>query len=176
MSKQNIIIVFILSLHLIPLIVVVKCYADDGVLPINVDWNKDLDVVILAGCSVLDVDDKNDNFSSDVDQHNASPGRLWALTGPDIFLGYNYSAPLDNQNGDPQFTANIIEKVFERRFSQGETWAHAWGYAHKDMADELDLTNPFNSCAIEISGTTRTYWYWKSEWGGTSYTWESMDF
>lgn len=69
-------------------------------------WRKDLDCVIFAGCSVLDINDYNNNFLSrsgvwDPEDHTASPGRKWAeVRGPVSFLGYAYTAPRDTQDAD----------------------------------------------------------------------------
>lgn len=69
-------------------------------------WRKDLDCVIFAGCSVLDINDYNNNFLSrsgvwDPEDHTASPGRKWAeVRGPVSFLGYAYTAPRDTQGAD----------------------------------------------------------------------------
>jgi len=142
-----------------------------GVLPSQVDWKRDLYLVIVAGCSVLDVDDMNNNYSGAA--HTASPGRKWAPTGPKILLGYNYYAPADDHAGDPQFTAKIVETTFERRFQNGETWEHAWGYANKDLAGGL-RDSPYNACAIVIDGEQRTYWYWEK--GLFGHTWKSLSF
>ena len=49
-------------------------------------WNKDLDCVILAGCSVLDINDYNNNYIDDEQSHHASPGKAWELTAQTCFL------------------------------------------------------------------------------------------
>jgi hypothetical protein len=54
-------------------------------------WNRDLDVVIISGCSVLDVSNPNGRAPS----YNY-PGQRWYRTGPALFLGYNAVAPGDN--------------------------------------------------------------------------------
>jgi hypothetical protein len=59
-------------------------------------WNRDLDVVVFAGCSVLDINDYNDNF---LDTY-PTPGQAWAETGPQFLLGYKNSAPFDSQGSD----------------------------------------------------------------------------
>ena len=69
-------------------------------------WKKDLNCVIFAGCSILDINDYNNNYLDhegiwDQDDHVASPGKLWELTGPNVLLGYNYVAPLDS-SGAPE--------------------------------------------------------------------------
>ncbi|MGI6461874.1 MAG: hypothetical protein ACOX5J_17620 [Candidatus Hydrogenedentales bacterium] len=143
-----------------------------GVLPSKVDWKKDLDLVIISSCSVLDVDDLNNNYEGS--DHDASPGRKWATTGPKILLGYNFYAPADNHRGDPEFTAKIVKKLFERRFVNGETWEYAWGHANKDMARKWIRDSPHNACAIVVDGEQRTYWCWKKYY--ISRYWESVSF
>jgi Bacterial TSP3 repeat len=54
-------------------------------------WNRDLDVVMISGCSVLDVSNPNGRAAS-----SNYPGQRWYKTGPALFLGYNASAPADN--------------------------------------------------------------------------------
>ena len=54
-------------------------------------WNRDLDVVIIAGCSILDVSNPNNRAPS-----ANYPGQRWSKTGPALFLGYNALAPADN--------------------------------------------------------------------------------
>ena len=46
-------------------------------------WGRDLDCLILAGCSLLDVNDYNGHYSGA--EHSLSPGKAWAQTGPSIF-------------------------------------------------------------------------------------------
>ncbi len=59
-------------------------------------WDKDLECVIISGCSVLDINDYNNNY--DGEAHTRSPGKEWEGTGPAVLLGYNYYAPTDLQN------------------------------------------------------------------------------
>lgn len=63
-------------------------------------WAKDLNCVIFAGCSILDINDYNNNFLNsegtwDPEDHAASPGKLWEAKGPSVLLGYNYYAPVE---------------------------------------------------------------------------------
>ena len=97
-------------------------------------WKQDLDVVIFAGCSVLDINDLNNNFSDPTD-HQASPGKLWEQTGPSILLGYNYYAPNDLQN-----SAQIVSSWIANRNAQGDV--NAWMNANNN-------SNGRNACAIE---------------------------
>ena len=56
-------------------------------------------VPMFAGCSVLDVGDKNNNYTNPA-KHAANPGLKWlAASGADTLLGYAYKAPKDDQGG-----------------------------------------------------------------------------
>ena len=96
-------------------------------------WDQDLKCVILAGCSVLDINDYNDNYSGS--GHTVFPGKLWEPVGPPVLLGYNYKAPLDNQGA-----AAIIASWVANRGSMGDV--DAWMEAN-------DNSNGRNACAIE---------------------------
>ena len=109
-------------------------------------WNQDLSAVILAGCSVLDINDYNKNFSGD--EHNFSPGKRWERTGPQYLLGYNGSAPGD-QGGAP---ARIVTRWISMRNVYGD--AGAWMEANaKNRA--------WNACAI-VKG--QKYLYFQRKW------------
>ena len=82
-------------------------------------WTNDLDCVIIAGCSILDINDYNDNFILDPEDHIASPGKLWEAVGPGILLGYNYYAPAD-EGGAP---ARIINSWLTLRSLLGDVGA-----------------------------------------------------
>lgn len=97
-------------------------------------WDKDLDVVVIAGCSVLDINDYNNNFTNPV-EHVRSPGEDWEPLGPGYFLGYNYEAPTDLQNSD-----SIITDWCNNRESDGNI--EAWGDANFN-------SNGRHACAIE---------------------------
>jgi hypothetical protein len=119
------------------------------VLPEQVRWSGDLDVVVIAGCSALDINDYNNNFPNaktpDPASHFDSPGKRWAQTGPPILLGYNYSGPSDREGGIdiiraamPLFQANPVS---------------AWRLANAKY-------NAWNACAIkEMSDGTKRYYY-----------------
>ena len=120
-----------------------------GVAAVDVDWNKDLQWVFMAGCSVCDIDDLNGNYDD-----GESPGEDWATTGPDYFLGYNWFAPADDHSGDPMFTAKIIEKYFQHRVYY--TYWESWKRANEDMAGGWS-DSPYNACFIRV--TDSTYFY-----------------
>ena len=103
---------------------------------------------ILAGCSVLDINDYNNYYIDDEQSHTASPGKAWEQTGPGILLGYNYSAPGD-AGGAP---ARIMQSWVANRDSLGDV--EAWMKANAD-------NNAWNACAI-VKG--QKYVYFKRKW------------
>jgi len=111
-------------------------------------WNKDLRVVVISGCSVLDINDYNCHYEGSA--HTASPGRAWEAVGPPVFLGYNYSAPGD-AGGAP---ARIVQAWIANRSSMGN--ANAWMKANAD-------NRAWNACAI-IKGNSYLY-FKKGFWG-----------
>lgn len=97
-------------------------------------WNRDLDVVIIAGCSVLDINDYNSHYEGS--EHGLSPGMAWEQAGPSVLLGYNYYAPSD-ASGAP---ASIMATWVDNRAVMGDI--SAWMHAN-------DNKNGRNACAIE---------------------------
>ena len=97
-------------------------------------WGEDLDCAIIAGCSVLDVNDYNGNFGGA--EHCVSPGKSWESTGPSILLGYNYIAPGD-KGGAPK---RIVQSWIANRLALGD--AEAWMNANK-------VNHAWNACVIE---------------------------
>lgn len=126
----------------------------NGVAPESLDWSAK-EIVIIAGCSVLDIDDLNNNFSGP--DHLLSPGRRWAALPAKYLLGYNYFAPADDHVDDPYFTAGIVSGYFMLKDYYGAPVTAAWGYANRDMAGG-PLDSPYNSCAIDTENGA--YWYW----------------
>ena len=98
-------------------------------------WMNDLDCVVIAGCSILDINDYNGNFVLDPEDHVASPGKLWEAVGPGILLGYNYEAPAD-EGGAP---AQIMNSWLMLRGSLDDV--SAWMYANVN-------NRAWNACAI----------------------------
>ena len=116
-------------------------------------WNKDLDCLIISGCSILDINDYNNNFASSPENHVASPGKLWAEVGPSIMLGYNYNAPQDT-SGAP---VDILNRWLQLRPSYGDV--RAWMLAN-------DNRNGRNACTIQrIDDLDVQYSYFKREKG-----------
>lgn len=97
-------------------------------------WGRDLDCLILAGCSLLDVNDYNGHYSGT--EHTLSPGKAWAQTGPSILLGYNFIAPGD-RGGAP---ARIAEAWCANRAAKGDV--EAW-------MDANAANHAWNACAID---------------------------
>lgn len=97
-------------------------------------WKKDLDVAIIAGCSVLDINDYNGNYDGTA-EHTFSPGKAWEQTGPGVLLGYAYIAPGD-AGGAP---ARIMNSWISKRDTLGDV--NAWMKANAD-------NNAWNACAI----------------------------
>ena len=111
-------------------------------------WKRDLDCVIFAGCSVLDINDYNNNFLNpegewDPENHAASPGKLWEAKGPNVLLGYNHYAPLDAS----QAPARIVQSWQNLRQTMGDV--EAWMKAN-------DNKNGRNACAI-VKGVKYVY-------------------
>jgi regulation of enolase protein 1 (concanavalin A-like superfamily) len=106
-----------------------------GIQPENVKWNREMKIAILAGCSVLDINDYNQNGKYSVADGVLTPGERWNQTGPHFLLGYNHTAPSDEQNSD-----QIVANWAANRGSQGV--AMAWMNAN-------DRRGARNACAIE---------------------------
>jgi hypothetical protein len=132
---------------------------------INNHWKDDLRKVFIAGCSVLDINDYNDNYNNTPPD---SPGEKWVDKGPKLWFGYNWYAPLDDNVGDPEFTAKIIKKYSSNRSSGiNENWA--WGKANQDMATTTDRydfwgdhnpgQSPYNCCVIDRRQDPEEYWF-----------------
>jgi hypothetical protein len=108
----------------------------------------DLDILILAGCSVLKID-----FSS---SPSSGPGLGWsrllrAKGGPlAALLGYQRGAPCDNPNGDR------IARQMAQRMAKGSTnFARDWLEVNGD-------NNANNAVAMDDQG----YWWIEGTWLG----------
>jgi tetratricopeptide (TPR) repeat protein len=106
------------------------------------EWDEDLDIVIIAGCSVLDYNDYNNNYSF---WKETNPGIMWKKAAHNVktWLGYNYSAP--KSPGDKK-----IIKDFFTYLPQLHNYAESWLKANRD-------NRACNACAIDSQG----YWYIK---------------
>lgn len=130
------------------------CGGEFGPSDVTGYWDKDLDCVIIAGCAVLDVKDyRAQSFSLGtwLQWYSAggawSPGAQWESAGPKYFLGYNWTAPLDNQG------SSGIASTFLTALSGGASVVEAWKEAN-------DLGIGRNACAIDVSSNPHVYWYW----------------
>lgn len=106
-------------------------------------WEGALKTFIVAGCSVIDVGDKHDNFPSD----RSDPGKFWATTGAAVYLGYAGSAPQDTaylpERKTPRRHASEIIREVCRRGVTIENW----------LAVNREM-NSGDACAIDArSGT-----------------------
>ncbi|GAA5131063.1 Ig-like domain-containing protein [Luteolibacter yonseiensis] len=138
-----------------------------SVLPGTVDWKDDLEVVIFAGCSVLDINDYNGNYDNTGDgvtepgpTANVFSGEQWAASGPKRLLGYNYKAPLDTQG-----TPAIISSWFANRTASGDIGA--WKIANENSSGR-------NACAIDADGGMYYYFHRTKGLIRNSYKWTSV--
>ncbi len=123
-------------------------------------WDKDMEVVIVGGCSIFGIQTKKYRYPSMTsrdqnyyDSHyggaaDASPGEKWENLKPDVKLGYCFTAPLDTQ-GMP----GIISS-YQALVKGGMDPVEAWGTANKG-------TTGVNACAIDTRKTPHEYWYFK---------------
>jgi hypothetical protein len=124
--------------------------------PGDVKWNEDLDVVIIAGCSILDINNYEENVGDDgyVPAPGYKPGDDWSKTGPRIFLGYNWKAPNDLQEGVGYAASMIINSWIQNREVGGDV--DAWRGANNANYGR-------NACAIDVTSGVgnRSYYYFK---------------
>lgn len=100
----------------------------------------------------------------DLCNHDESRGEKWAVTGPKLLFGYNWIAPLDDNVGDPRFTAKIVAKHLEM-IKAGTDPVQAWMLANRDMAVTTERRGrraagqrPWKACVIDMRN--RTCWFW----------------
>jgi len=96
-------------------------------------WNRDLNCVVFSACSVLDINDYNNNYDDPFGGH--SHGRSWGQVGPSVVLGYNYIAP-----GDAGGATTRIISAWKNNRASGDI--DAWMNANRD-------NKAWNACAIE---------------------------
>lgn len=140
---------------------------------IGQEWKQDLKQVFFSGCAVLDIKDYNNNYRGA--EHTDSPGEKWVTTGPKVLHGYNATAPLDDNVGNPQYTATIFAK-YAMYLRQGQTEAQAWGNANKDMGNQppdntVAAGRAWNACCIDLRPTPAEYWYFDKAAG---YVWKKV--
>jgi hypothetical protein len=116
------------------------------------DYNLDrLKILVIAGCSVLDIHDYNDNFTGTRASGAAigfEPGLEWfRLTGNGraVLLGYNFTAPPDGR-GPERIAKELVE---EPRSVATTAWPDIWMHLNAAQ-DRLD-----SACAIDPD----YYWY-----------------
>ena len=116
-------------------------------------WRKDLDCVVISGCAILDINDYNNNYIDDPEDHASSPGKLWASVGPLNMLGYNHTAPQD-ETGAPSM---IVNKWLQLRTLHGDV--AAWMSANDNRSGR-------NACTIQrIDESHVQYGYFKRKKG-----------
>jgi len=103
--------------------------------PSDVEWDKEMQVAIFSGCSVLDINDYNGNGVFIPAPGTPYPGEKWNNVGPQYLLGYNHLAPSDEQNSD-----SIVANYGANRVANGDI--QAW-------MDANDNSNGRNACAID---------------------------
>lgn len=125
------------------------------------DWHKGMNTVFIAGCSILDINNYNKRKHEDTGvKPTNSPGLTWSLTGPKHFLGYNWTAPVDNQDGDAFTTSKIIAECLSY-IKGGMTPEDSWMLANLHAKNVNGKATSTNACAISnLSGSgNRVYYY-----------------
>ena len=129
-------------------------------------WQKDLNCVVFAGCSVLNIGKfRNESFGWTTSMYwhwrtkgsVPSPGKIWAENVRGVLLGFCWRAPLDNAGG------RDIAETFAAEVNQGQDWITAWRNA-------TNRKSGYNACAIDCTVTPNRYWYWVESKGGSSWT------
>ncbi len=147
--------------------------AQFGPLDATGNWNQELERVFFAGCAVLDIKNYNGNSFGFWGNPAASPGEKWLTVGPRLLFGYNYIAPLDDNVGQPNFTAGIVARYFGNR-GAGLSEAWSWGKANQDAAAGNPHTvvagRSMSACAIDLTVAQTAYWYFAALPGG-GYKW-----
>lgn len=140
--------------------------AQNGLAAADAKWSPDVKHVIIAGCSMININDPNRDCSACEDD-----GILWAQTGPTHIAGYNWTAPLDNVYPGPNnYTAQIVNHLCAR-LGDSEPFPTAWLNANADMDPGRDHVAPstqggpgrvWNAAAIDLSGGpgNGVYYYW----------------
>lgn len=113
-------------------------------------WKRDIDMVIISGCSVLDV--TGDKWPS---SNTNRPGKVWANLGPKYFLGYEGSSPGDSSGIPSQIISDFVERwnEFDDFGPPMSTWLDVNGLRSAWNACALDCRNPKGS---------RVAWHWRS--------------
>jgi len=108
----------------------------------------DIDTAIFAACSVLDINDWNDEAND-----GNSPGEQWETLGVSYMFGYNWAAP------DAPEDVAIVDHWLD-----GGSTVDGWLNANKDYGGEAG----YRACVIYQSGGSGVYRFWKYDkdlWG-----------
>jgi hypothetical protein len=128
----------------------------------DVRWDGDLEVVIIAGCSVLGIKDYRARHFPPGSPGSwgewllaslggtASPGEAWEHTGPDYLLGYAYAAPNDVQD------SQAILEDFLAAVAAGQDVVSAWGMANDPSVHPTGS----NAAAIDAALEPHRYCFW----------------
>jgi hypothetical protein len=108
------------------------------------EWKKDLEIVILAGCSVLDV--TGDKWPGNSNR----PGKAWAKLGPTYLLGYEAAAPSDD-SGAPSEIIGTWYDWWSFLYDYGDP-IPAWEYANEN-------SSAWNASAIDCSVSPKVAWH-----------------
>ncbi|MEW6607925.1 MAG: fibronectin type III domain-containing protein, partial [bacterium] len=110
----------------------------------NNTWNTDLDWVIIAACSVLNIDSLA--YGSPTEMPATEHGKRWAKTmlgnkGPVRGLfGYRWYSP--GIQDDPRYAdATTVVEKFINYLDQGKTFVDAWQYANLDVGRAMETWN-----------------------------------
>jgi hypothetical protein len=129
-------------------------------------WHKELEAVILAGCSVLDIKNYRAQSFGILTYAKwlaaggaSSPGAQWEATGPKYLLGYAWAAPLDTQGADS------IAADFTAGLNAGKHVITAW-------RDANDRGIARNACLIDTASSPPVYYYWDEQ--GENPVWTSI--
>ncbi len=120
-------------------------------------WKKDLEIVILAGCSVLDV--TGDKWPS---SNTNRPGKAWAKLGPTYLLGYEAAAPPDN-SGVPSTIIGTWWDWWYWIYEAGDP-IPGWGFANEQ-------SSAWNACAIDCSVSPKIAWHFT---GTIFHSWDDV--
>ncbi len=122
-------------------------------------WNKDLDMVFIAGCSVLDV--TGNKWPSG---NTFRPGKKWITLGPCYLMGYEGSAPGDS-SGIPRDIVDDFAFDWELFEDYGYP-SISWMYANS-------LHRAWNACALDACSTPRQAHHFVGSFG--SYTLQTLN-
>ncbi|MBR3222497.1 MAG: hypothetical protein IKF72_09745 [Kiritimatiellae bacterium] len=128
-------------------------------------WKHDLNCAVIAGCSVLNIaGHRIKSFGMTTrfkrwfwNQQDRSVGAAWEAAANIVFLGYCYTAPLDNQG------AVDIATDFAAKVQGGIGYLQAWKEANDRNAGR-------NACAIDCTTIPHSFWYWDETSGSPIWT------